>query len=293
MFYLGIDAGASATKWSLINESDVVATGLQEALDGHIYRNTSRDRMNKILGEIEESISGKSISRIYLGITGVVRDGSIEKILRDKFTAEAIVVSDIELAYRANFTDGAGILLYAGTGSVAFAIDEKGEVQKIGGWGYLLGDEGAGYWIGREAIRYVLNALESKMEFTKSTFVQLVLDKLQICDWDGIKTFVYSSDRSKIAALSKVVDTAADAGDREAIEILHKAAEHLARLVKRIDNNLSLNSLPVKFTGGVSSSKILYREMEKFLGMRITISTVDISLRAAELAREDLHASSN
>jgi N-acetylglucosamine kinase-like BadF-type ATPase len=96
---------------------------------------------------------------------------------------------------------------------------------------------------------------------------------------------MYSQDRSAIAALSKVVDSAALAGDGDAINILNKAAGHLAELISRTDHQLSRKSLPVKFTGGISSSKSLYRELEKFLRMRVSISTVDIALRAAELAR--------
>ena len=104
-------------------------------------------------------------------------------------------------------------------------------------------------------------------------------------DWNTVKGFVYSQDRAAIAALSKIVDSAASAGDSDAINILNKAAGHLAELVSRIDNQLSRKSLPIKFTGGINSSKSLYRELEKFLRMRVSISSVDIALRASELAR--------
>jgi hypothetical protein len=52
-----------------------------------------------------------------------------------------------------------------------------------------------------------------------------------------------------------------------------------------MDKLLFRKALPVKFTGGISGSKLLYVELEKFLRMRVSISTVDIALRAAELAR--------
>jgi len=112
-----------------------------------------------------------------------------------------------------------------------------------------------------------------------------ILMEMHSYDWETIKGFVYSNDRSAIAALSKILDSAAILGDADAIDILHKAAGHLAELVHRIDGNLSHKSLPVKFTGGISGSKTLYLELEKFLRMRVSISTVDIALRAAELAR--------
>ena len=284
MYFLGIDAGASATKWSLIDESGIVAAGTQEAMDGHLYRDASKIRMDSVLNEISQEISGKKVDRIYMGITGVVHDGSIEKYLEKYFMAPSIVVSDIELAYRANFVQGNGILLYAGTGSVAYAIDEKGEIHQIGGWGYLLGDEGAGYWIGREAIRQALHLIESKEIASPGSLVDLILKEINANDWNSVKSFVYSNDRSAIAALSKVVDQAVLKGDKSAIEILNRAAGHLADLVERADRNLLRKSLPIKFTGGISGSVSLYRELEKFLKVRVSISTVDIALRAAELA---------
>lgn len=219
-----------------------------------------------------------------MGITGVVHDGSIEKYLEKYFMAPSIVVSDIELAYRANFVQGDGILLYAGTGSVAYAIDEKGEIHQIGGWGYLLGDEGAGYWIGREAIRQALHLIESKEVASSGSLVDLILKEINANDWNSVKSFVYSQNRSAIAALSKVVDQAALKGDKSAIEILNRAAGYLADLVERTDRSLLRKSLPIKFTGGISSSVSLYRELEKILKVRVSISTVDIALRAAELA---------
>jgi N-acetylglucosamine kinase-like BadF-type ATPase len=285
MHYLGIDAGASATKWVLINQNGPLASGVLEAMDGHLYRESSVERMRKVLKEISTEINGVQIDAVYMGITGVTHDGSIEKEINSAYGCNSTVVSDIELAYRANFADGDGILLYAGTGSVAYAIDENAAVHQIGGWGYLLGDEGAGYWIGKEAIRVALFHIESKKQIEVSSLSGQILEKINAHDWSTVKSFVYSQDRSAIAALSKVVDAAASAGDNDAINILHKAAGHLANLVNRTDQQLARKALPVKFTGGISGSKSLYGELEKFLRMRVSISTADIALRAAELAR--------
>ena len=285
MNFLGIDAGASATKWVLINDSGTLASGRRDAMDGHIYREASIERMRRVLAEIAEETKSFKVSAVYMGITGVVQDGSIEKEIESCFQCPSRVVSDIELAYRANFADGEGILLYAGTGSVAYAINENSEAHKIGGWGYLLGDEGAGYWIGKEAIRLSIFEIENKVKILEDSLSDRILKEIQADDWSGIKAFVYSKDRADIAALSKIVDQAAELGDSEAISILKKAASHLGDLVNRTDGVLSQKSLPVKFTGGISGSKFLYGELEKSLPMRVSISTVDIALRAAELAR--------
>ena len=92
MYFLGIDAGASATKWALIDENGLITSGVREAMDGHLYREESKVRMDKVLKEIVHQIAGKSISKIYLGITGLVNDGSIEEFLRQTFNAPSTVV---------------------------------------------------------------------------------------------------------------------------------------------------------------------------------------------------------
>ncbi len=286
MNYLGIDAGASATKWSLIDGDGLVLSGVQDAMDGHLYRESSQMRMQRVLNEIHQKIGKLDVVFTYIGITGVVLDGSIEREIASIFHSKSKVISDIELAYRANFSKGEGILLYAGTGSVAFAINERNEPYQIGGWGYLLGDEGAGYWIGKEAIRHTLLEIESKKDSKKSLLADAVSRELNAYDWDGIKTYVYSQERSAIAALSQIVDVCANAGDNSAIKILNNAARHLIELVIRMEDSLSCDSLPIKFTGGISGSKLLYYELQKFFKIRISISEVDIASRAAKLSKE-------
>jgi glucosamine kinase len=285
MHFLGIDAGATATQWALIHEDGLVASGSTAAMDGHIYRPSSKERMEQVLNEISTEVRNYKLTSAYMGITGVTSDGSIETLAESILGVSIKVVSDIELAYRANFSEGEGILLYAGTGSVAFAIDNLSNPHQIGGWGYLLGDEGAGYWIGREAIRHAMFDIETKAEFKPKSLTSEILNVIGGKDWSSVKSFVYSQERSVIAALSKLVSTSAEAGDVDAIRIIRKAAGHLAYLVRRMDESLAGGSLPVKFTGGISRSAILYQELNQVLPKRISLSTIDIAHRAAELAR--------
>ena len=46
-----------------------------------------------------------------------------------------------------------GVVIIAGTGSIAYGHNGQGQAARAGGWGYVLGDEGSGYWIGRHALR--------------------------------------------------------------------------------------------------------------------------------------------
>ena len=85
MNFLGIDAGASATKWVLINDSGTVASGRCDAMDGHIYRAASLERMRRVLSEISQETKNFKVSAVYMGITGVIQDGSIEKEIKSSF----------------------------------------------------------------------------------------------------------------------------------------------------------------------------------------------------------------
>jgi N-acetylglucosamine kinase-like BadF-type ATPase len=127
MNYLGIDAGATATKWALYDGSEIVAAGKCPAMDGHILRPDSKARINEVLAEISTAVNGAEVSGVFAGITGAVSEDSATDPLGQIFhsyfpNAKVRIVHDIELAYFANFEVGEGILLYAGTGSIAMYI---------------------------------------------------------------------------------------------------------------------------------------------------------------------------
>lgn len=97
-------------------------------------------------------------SQLIVGIRGVWTKNekkSWEKRLRP-FSGRIVVLSDVELAYRMFFGGQPGILLNAGTGSIAFGMSPQKKTARAGGFGPLLGDEGSGFWIGREYLKRVL-----------------------------------------------------------------------------------------------------------------------------------------
>ena len=155
-YTLGIDGGATATKWALRKADGTFIEGNSGPIDGHIYRSESKERLEKVLKEIKIASGSEIVTSIYAGLTGLGKEGEAEvmQLIKKEFRQARVELAlDIVLGYRANFDLGAGIFLYAGTGSIAIHISKSGEVIRSGGWGYLLGDEGAGYWIGREAIK--------------------------------------------------------------------------------------------------------------------------------------------
>lgn len=284
MAYLGIDAGASATKWTLLDGEITIASGRAPAMDAHLYREESIDRLREVILGISDATAKYRVDAILMGITGFSPETDFQSYFSEEFTAPATVISDIELAYRANFREQEGVLIYAGTGSVAFTIGNNGKPLRIGGWGYLLGDEGAGYWMGREAIRAAMLFIDGEVKPEAKTLESRTLAAMGADDWSSVKNFVYGRDRSEIAGLSRIVADCAESGDVTALSILKRSAAYLAELVYRTEEITGRENLDVKFAGGVSQISHVAHELTTLLGDRCSVATADIALEAARLA---------
>ena len=155
---LCIDCGASSTKWSWRTPDGSLKSGKAPHITGHIFDDTERERVTSAFLEIKNSVG--AIDEIVIGVTGLDATNQVSAelnlLLQGIFTIEAItLMNDMELAFSAFFAPGEGIFIYAGTGSVAASIDKNGVFQRAGGWGYLIADEGGGFWIGQQALKYV------------------------------------------------------------------------------------------------------------------------------------------
>jgi len=284
MLSLGIDGGSSSAKWTLIDESGAIKSkGSSNPIDGHLYRVESQEKMKIFLLELKQELGAFKPDRITVGITGL---GSVEKI-EDYFLgafpgSKLSIGTDVALAYRSEFKDGEGIYLYAGTGSIAVHITKAGEEISIGGWGYLLGDEGAGYWIGRAALRHLIVQIEelSALDELSTSISKAVGGK----DWPTVRQFVYSKDRSAIAGLTPIVAKCATNGSRSAVAILDEASSHLVELALRMERRLKSVNMPIAFGGGIANPALGIGEAIKSkLGRDVQINSHDHSLTAAKL----------
>ena len=288
--FFGIDGGASSAKWCVINESgDKISEGKSGPIDGHIYRDESKERLSLLLREIRNSTSSEIVAG-HVGLTGAPESPGDQVGLKTLFSevlgvSRLTIENDVYLGYRAAFGKEFGLFLYAGTGSILVYRSNDGEINRIGGWGYLLGDEGAGYWIGRESIRETLRGMEEGRRSVLSAFVFEVSGG---ASWDKIKRFVYSTSREKIAGLANPILKAAEAGDEDAKEIATQAGLELAGLVKRAEKVLNRNDYPITFSGGIASaSPIVKKAIEQEIGREISLFSGDTAFAAAKLARSD------
>jgi N-acetylglucosamine kinase-like BadF-type ATPase len=177
------------------------------------------------------------VSRAILSIAGSANIQLREQFIawaHDVKLAERIaIVSDVLPVLAAGTPNCCGVALISGTGSVAFARGEDGRMVRCGGWGYLLGDEGSGFAIGRAALQDALHALESLSALQPlADATRKAMGANSVTELT--KTIYEDPDpRGAIASVAPIVIAAADEGDAFAQSILDKAADELAKIVAR------------------------------------------------------------
>ncbi len=191
------------------------------------------------------------------GYTLPDRRAMFERLLQEKLPqARVLVLPDYAIALEGATGGAPGVLVIAGTGSIACGRDREGRLMRAGGWGYLLGDEGSGFWIGREAVRAALAAAEGWGEQT--LLQEMLANTFGSADCGEWLSALYRTQnpQSLLAQCAPLVSGAAEQGDPLAERILTRAADHLAHLVVQIVTHLHLpDDFPVCTVGGVWKSQ--------------------------------------
>jgi len=157
MHVLGIDAGGTKTVCLLADERGSILSGGRGA--GANLHAAGAQAVEQVLRDVmSEAIGDRAIvpAAICLGIAGVDREDEA-RIVRDLMRriapqSRVLVVNDALIALVAGARDAPGIVIIAGTGSIAYGRNAAGDAARAGGRGHMIGDEGSGYWIGREAL---------------------------------------------------------------------------------------------------------------------------------------------
>ena len=201
------------------------------------------------------------LQTVCAGIAGVDREGVHRPLLiwirRHIPARRHLLTSDAAVALAAAVRDAAGIIVIAGTGSIAFARDEQGTVLRAGGWGIPFDDRGSGYDLGRKAVAVALEAFDGRGPHTLLTE--------RICRHAGLGdiTEIISAplEQQQVAALFPLVREAAQEGDLVARNLCEEAGRDLASLAVALLKRAAWTdrSMPVVTTGGVFRSSDLIR----------------------------------
>jgi N-acetylglucosamine kinase-like BadF-type ATPase len=259
MFHvLGIDAGGTKTVCQLADEHGTV---LDEARGpGANLQASGELHVEKVLHDLmEDAIGDRDIvpRAICLGIAGVDRadDAAIVRgiMKRIGFKARVVVVNDALVALEAGIPGDPGVVIISGTGSIAYGRNAANEAARAGGWGYVLGDEGSGYWIGRAALRAVLRQADRRGPATALT--PMLLEHFGVEQPQGLIHEVYHTNLkpAAIGALARSVQSAFAVGDEAAIGILRGAANELESSALSVARRLGMVGQPFTFilAGGI------------------------------------------
>jgi N-acetylglucosamine kinase-like BadF-type ATPase len=257
MFVLGIDAGGTKTVCLVADEQGRVLGSARGP--GANLASLGELEVEKVLHEVmEQAMLGQSGAPavICLGIAGVDRaeDAAIIRSIMRRIgnKAPVLVVNDALIALEAGAGDGPGIVLIAGTGSICYGRNERGQAARAGGWGYILADEGSGWWMGQRAIQAVMRQADGRGPATSLT--SRVLAHFGVTDASMLVFEVYYHDprRRLIAGLGPALQASVDEGDAVAREIVADAAGELALAARSVAEKLEMRGaqFPLVLSGG-------------------------------------------
>lgn len=193
---------------------------------------------------------------LWAGLAGAgrreAREG-VEAALATLGLARRVSVGmDVQGAHRDAFGAGPGFVLVVGTGSMGWGRDPEGREVRVGGWGSFLGEEGAGYWMGMEALRAVARAADGREPPT--LLVPTILEALHLPDPHSLIRWVGEASKGEVGALAPLVLEAASQGDPSAKDLIGRGLEALGRYLDVLARAWAPwgGSFPVALAGGMA-----------------------------------------
>jgi N-acetylglucosamine kinase-like BadF-type ATPase len=250
---IGLDAGGTKTVGLLADQAGQV---LRDARAGAANLTMQGELgVEKVIFQVIEALDPPAaVDAICLGIAGADRPASLELMVgvlgRLGFRHHVRVTSDAMIALAAGAPDAVGVVIVAGTGSVAFGRDGE-RTARAGGWGYLLGDEASAYWLGLTAVRQGIRGLDGRGP--QSTLYERIRRRLGVATPQDLADWFYTqaTPRTAVAELAGVVEEAAEEGDAGAEAILDLATDHLARAATAVARQLAFpGDFPLILAGG-------------------------------------------
>ena len=249
-YYLGIDGGGTKThavvadaKCNILGEgfsgaANPLRVGLEDAV-AHIDQAVS-DACTQAgieLGNIDSACAA------IAGINHPIHYHTMKDALDDALHLSGLeLVTDARAALEGALDGKAGVVVIAGTGSIAIGVNQDGQTARSGGFGPTLSDEGSGYYIAQAALKAVVSSFDGRSP--RTILVDRICNRLGVAGPSDLPGVIYNSDSEPvdIAPLAEVVDEAAQEGDDVARQILTAAGGELGRLAASVIEKLKLNS---------------------------------------------------
>jgi glucosamine kinase len=295
--YLGIDGGGTKTTCVVADETSVLGSATTGG--SNITRHGDAGVRKALHSAVKNAcaaarVEPSQIESACIGLSGAgrpeVRD-AVAGMMRELLRGHILVVSDLETTSQAAFGNGPGVITIAGTGSIAYGRDARGQTARAGGWGLAISDEGSGQWIGRSAVSAVLGAKDAGDD---PPLLSTILNLWKLTSLDELVRHANASPPPDFSSLFRVVLAAADAGDPLAKHVLHQAASELAAIARNVIRRLFAEGagVPVAMSGGVFRQSELVRQVfcdtltAEFPQVSINPVVVEAVRGALELARK-------
>jgi glucosamine kinase len=249
---LGADLGGTACRVALFDGP--TERGRAEGIGGAMRSGLGATRADEIAALAAPLLHRAGIARadvLVVGAAGAGREQEREELdgaLAGKHLAwRTVVTTDAELARAAAFGTAPGILLIAGTGSIAIGRDAQGTARRSGGLGWRMGDQGSGYWLGQRALHAVGAMHDGLGPATHLTEALCAAAGVQ--GIAGLVRWSTTATPAAVASLAPATLQTAESGDPVAVEIRHSAVEALCRLARSA--GAGPGAAPVAFSGGL------------------------------------------
>jgi len=299
-FFLGIDGGGTKTRCVLGDEVNVLASSMAGGSNPvRLGVDKAREALHSAIRQActAAGIELHEIQAACVGASGGARPELAAKIreilveLNPKLSPDRIeVVGDTVIALDAAFGTGPGVIVIAGTGSIAYGRNGTGETARAGGWGFAISDEGSGQWIGRNAVAAILRGRDLGQETALSA---AVLEEWKLANLEALVQFANSTPPPEFPRLFRIVLHAAEEGDAIARDLLMRAGTELAAIAAIVIRRIAAAPpyVPVAMTGSVFRQSVEVREVFynqlncSFPGLELRSDIVDPVMGALSRAR--------
>jgi glucosamine kinase len=286
-FYLGIDGGGTKTTCAVADDSSILATAV--AGPSNVVRVGEAKARESLQQAVRQAcaaagVTPAQVSATCIGASGAARPETaavVQSALAEILLSPVDVKADTEISLEAAFSSGPGVIVIAGTGSIAYGRNTHEKTARAGGWGFAISDEGSAHWIGRIAIAALLRetVLESRNLDFSETSAESALLRAFLHAWDlkSIDDLIRAANATPspdFSALFPAVVASADAGDATAQQVLTEAGKELASIADVVIRRL--------FSEATS-----YSESESVVAAtRVRLAMIGGVFRHAALVRE-------
>ena len=298
LYTLGVDGGGSKTLAVVVNgHGEEIGRGLAGSANYHAVG--LETAVAHIATAVEQATRAAQIQlplhTAWLGLAGVDRQSDFDLFQPHLCTlAQTVqITNDAELLL-AGLGRPVGVVLIAGTGSIALGRDAAEHRARAGGWGHILGDEGSGYAIAQQAMQAAVRASDGRGPQT--ALLERILQYWDITQADQLISKVYNEpDKARIAGLSSLVLLCARAGDQVAAAIAQQAAQELALTVRAVCQALEFpqGDIPLALGGGllINEADFCTQVIQQIRHIQPIGQVVLVSHPALSAARAALHFS--